>query len=336
MTAAPAMTADQVARLAPVAGVHQPEPSLTVLTASQVCALPDPPKSDELLGSLVVRGYRIVVGGHSGEGKTTAVKAIVAAVAHGSDFLDWKGTQGRVLFVDLEQGLKTVKRRLREAGLHEAENVDYIRVPDGLSLDRYEGRTLELEAILAAGDYSLVVLDPLYKAHTGDSNDERQAVDLMRRLDAWRETYRFALVLPVHCRKPGIGTKFTMHEFFGQSAYLRGAEVVLGIQRVRQGYSRLHFFKDRDGDLPIGEAWGLLFDRERGFQRDPDDEKPKQTAGEAIREMLEATPGMTAEAIAAETGYAERTVRKALREMGADGKRAGAQGEKQWTLEEGL
>ena len=54
---------------------------------------------------------------------------------------------------------------------------------------------------------------------------------------------------------------------------MRGAEVVLGLQRVRDGYAKLHFLKDRDGDLPIGAAWGLLFDREQGFRRDPNDGK---------------------------------------------------------------
>lgn len=91
----------------------------------------------------------------------------------------------------------------------------------------------------------------------------------MKRFDGWRERFRFALVLPVHCRKPLPGTKFSIHDLFGSSAYVRGAEVVLGLQRVSDGYAKLHFLKDRDGDLPIGARWGLLFDRQEGLRRDP-------------------------------------------------------------------
>jgi len=308
--------------------------ALEVLTARELCALPDPPGSEELLGPLLMRGNRLILGGHTGEGKTTMALAIVRAVALGDTFLDWRGPGERVLVIDAEQGLRTIKRRLREAGLDDSERVDYLRAPDGLSLDRDEGEIAAIEAQLAAGGYGLVLADPLYKLHTGDSNSEREAVDLMRRFDAWRERYRFALALPVHCRKPPMGARFSMHEFFGQSAYLRGAEVVVGLQRVRDGYSRLHFFKDRDGDLPIGAAWGLLFDRQRGFRRDPDDEKPKQTAAGLIRELLEAQPEMSVEALAAASGYAHRTVRKALGDLGAHGGRAGAQGEKQWALDD--
>jgi len=45
--------------------------------------------------------------------------------------------------------------------------------------------------------------------------------------------------------------KFSVHDLFGSSAYVRGAEVVLGLRRVSDGYAKLHFLKDRDGDLPI-------------------------------------------------------------------------------------
>jgi hypothetical protein len=309
---------DELAAIAANNG-RVPEPfSLDVLTAKALCELPDPPGSDELLGPVLMRGNRLVIGAHTGEGKTTATLALVRAVVLEETFLDWTGAGGRALVIDAEQGLKTIKRRLREAGLEDCERVDYVRVPDGLSLDSDERHVAAVEEQLAAGAYSLVAADPLYKLHAGDSNAEREAVDLMRRFDAWRERYRFAFVLPVHCRKPPIGAKFSMHEFFGSSAYLRGAEVVLGLQRVRDGYSRLHFFKDRDGDLPVGAAWGLLFDRESGYRRDPEDEHPKETTSDQVRELLEGQPGMTTAQLVEETGKADRTVRKALKEIGAD------------------
>jgi hypothetical protein len=308
--------------------------ALDVVSARELCALPDPPQSDELLGPMLVRGGRLVLGGGTGEGKPTLALALVRAVALRREFLQWEGGGGRALVIDAEQGLKTVKRRLREAGLDGSELVDYVRVPDGLSLDSDPAHIAAVEAQLEEGGYSVVLADPLYKLHTGDSNAEREAVDLMRRFDGWRERLRFALMLPVHIRKPPAGAKFTLHEFFGSSAYLRGAEVIVGLQRVRVGYARLHFFKDRDGDLPVGERWGLLFDREQGYRRDPDDEKPQQNATGRVRELLEAQPGMTQRQLIEATRYAERTVRKALRELDATNKRAGSNGERLFELPE--
>jgi hypothetical protein len=305
---------------------------LHIVTARELCALPDPPDSDELLGPLVVRGARQVIGGHTGEGKTTLAIALIGAIALERDFLGFTGRGGRALVIDAEQGLKTVKRRLAEAGLEDTDRIDYLRTPDGLSLDRDAAQIAEVERVLATGRYASVLADPLYKLHSGDSNDERQAVDLMRRFDAWREQYRFALTMPVHCRKPPVGAKFSMHEFFGSSAYLRGAEVVLGLQRLSDGYGRLHFFKDRDGDLPVGDSWGLFFSREEGFRRDPDDGKPKLSATERIAELLREQPEITKQQIQELTGYAERTVRDALGDLGATKRRPGPTAQELWTL----
>jgi len=298
---------------------------LEVLTARELCALPDPPRSDELLGPAVVRGYRTVLGGHTGEGKTSLALAFLRAILLGEDFLGWSGAGGglRALVLDAEQGLRTIKRRLREAGLYESDELDYVRVPDGLALDSDQRHVAEVARVLAVGGYDVVLADPLYKLHRGDSNAEREAVDLMRRFDAWRAEYGFALLLPAHCRKPKPDTRFSIHDLFGSSGYTRGPEVVLGLQRLRDGYSRLHFLKDRDGDLPIGESWGLLFDREQGFRRDPDNGKRKPTTAEHVRELLEQEPWLTKDQLAEATGKAERTVEAALRELRAFHKRRG-------------
>jgi AAA domain/Toprim-like len=320
----------------------EPEPNdghveLRVLSARDLCALPDPP-GEELLGELLGGGRRIVLGADTGAGKTTLVMGATKAVAEGGSFLGWsaKRARARVLVLDAEQSLRTIKRRLHESGLDESLDVDFVRAPDGLSLDTDNKQVAALEAVLEAGAYDLVIADPLYKLHAGDSNAEREAVDLMRRFDAWRERFGFALLLVVHTRKPPPGAKFTMNEFFGSSAYLRGADVVIGLRRVGPGYSRVYFFKDRDGDLPVGESWGLLFDRESGFRRDPNDGKAKPTAKDRVHDLLEERD-MTIQELVAETGYSDRTIRDAVKalksELGAVAS-SGPHNEQLWTLPE--
>lgn len=293
-------------------------------SASDLCATPDAERTDELLGGLVVKRYRTLIGGHTGEGKTTTALAMVRAIVVGAEFLEYQGAgSARALVLDAEQGEKSLKRRLREAHLDDCDQVDVIRVPDGLALNADPRHVAELERVLTAGQYDVVIADPLYKLHTGDSNAEREAVDLMRRFDAWRDQLGFALLLPLHCRKPIPGLKFSIHDLFGSSAYVRGAEVVLGLQRMRDGYSRLHYLKDRDGDLPIGATWGLLFDREQGFRRDPDDGKQKPTVAELVHDLLEQTPWMTKDQLIEATDASKSTVEKALKGIDAISERRG-------------
>ncbi|MGH2450900.1 MAG: AAA family ATPase [Candidatus Limnocylindria bacterium] len=266
---------------------------LAVRTAREVCALPEPPDSDRLLGPLVVKGCRTIIGAGTGEGKTTFCMALIAAVAEGRELLAWQGRRGRVLVLDLEQGLRSVKHRLREAGLEDSEAVDYALIPEGLALDRNAQHIAEVERILEEGNYDVVALDPHYKAHVGDANAEQETKALMRLLDGWRARYGFALLLPAHTRKipaeqGSKPRKLTIHDIFGSSALVRGAEVVVGLQLVRPGFSRLYFFKDRDGDdeLPVaGDPWGLLFNREEGYRRDPNETAPPRDLEAELREF---------------------------------------------------
>ena len=54
----------------------------------------------------------------------------------------------RVLVIDAEQGLRTVKRRLRETGLDMSGSVDYLRVPDGNQLDQDDDEAEAVERVL--------------------------------------------------------------------------------------------------------------------------------------------------------------------------------------------
>lgn len=288
-----------------------------VLTAREMCALPDQPGSDELLGPVLMRAQRTIIGGHTGEGKTTYALQLTRARSQ-RDVSRLAGA-----------GRPRARSR-RRAGLAQRQ----------AALARSAARQLRRRRLCARPRRALARHRPApHRRRRGGARGRqlrgrrrrpalqaapgrlerraREAVDLMRRFDGWRERHRFALVLPVHCRKPVPGTKFSIHDLFGSSAYVRGAEVVLGLQRVSDGYAKLHFLKDRDGDLPIGAAWGLLFDREDGFRRDPKDGAPRETALDKVRDALAADPTLTPKQLEQATGYAERTVRNSLKTLRA-------------------
>jgi hypothetical protein len=248
-------------------------------------ALPEPDGDASLLGQYVMRAARTIIGGASGHGKTTMAVAMVAAIVTGQELLGETGAgTGPVMIVDLEQGLRSVKRTLREAGLDAREDVYIVRAPDGLTLDAEDELDLaELERLIAAIRPAVVILDPYYKAHRVEANEERPTVDLMRRLDALRERYGFALLLPAHVRKDQFGSngvrKLTLDDIAGSGAITRGAEVVLGVERLAHGFARLRVLKDRDGDLAVGEAISLTYSKDGGF-RVKDEPDPEARARE--------------------------------------------------------
>lgn len=283
---------------------------------------------EELCGPILRRGQRLVVAGATGDGKTTFVAHLLGAFARAQDFLGWRGTGGRVLIVDAEQSVSDIQRLLTETSLTDCAEVEYLLVPDGMALDADERERNELELLIQLGRYDVVVSDPLYKLHRGDSSDERQAVDLMRIFDRWRVDYGFVHVLLAHTRKPPAGVPFTINEIFGSTAYVRGAEVVLGLQLVSEGFSRLHFLKDRSGGLPVRSKWDLTYSRGEGFQR----AAGRRSTASELPGLLAAEPWtFTADDLARELRVSRRTVDRALAEIGARSQTV-RDGRKVWAL----
>jgi hypothetical protein len=286
------------------------------ISAAEFCSQDFDDSSEELLGPLVVRGHRTIIAGPTGEGKTTFTYQALHAISAGEPFLDWQGCgECRILIIDLEQSKRSLGKTLRERGLDTQRDVYLFRSADGLALDKDADDIAGVESMLRRGGYDVVVVDPLYKMHTGDSNEERAAVDLMRRLDAWREEYAFALILASHCRKPTGHFSPTTNEVFGSSAFTRGAEVVVYLRMVRPGVSRLHFLKDRDGELEGGKPWKLSFNRENGFERDAAIEVPKLV--EQVAAALRERPGQTKSELQETVGGSISSIEKALRTLGA-------------------
>jgi hypothetical protein len=270
-----------------------PPAELEALTARATMALPEPADDVMLAGPLVTRGGRTIIVADTGHGKTTLAVQIGAAILTGADVLGYSGAgAGPLMIVDLEQGLRSVKRTLSEAGLADRDDVLVVRAPDGLALDD-DGASnrAELDRLVYQHRPAVLLLDPFYKAHRGDSNDERSVVDLMRNLDALRAHYGFALILPAHPRKDPASSparKLTLHDVAGSGAVTRGAEVVLGLERLSHGYARLRILKDRDGDLEVGDEWPLIFTRGEGFRLDP---KEQESAELLEQRILATAPG---------------------------------------------
>src|SRR5206468_12154169 len=131
----------------------------------EIIGLPDPIEHD-LLGPYVRRGARTIVVADTGHGKTSLVAQFIAAILTGGEALGYEAAQpaGRpALIVDLEQGLRTIKRLLRETGLDERDDLLYVTCPDGLALDTKADHLDELHRIVEAHWPAVVALDPFYK-----------------------------------------------------------------------------------------------------------------------------------------------------------------------------
>lgn len=301
-----------------------------MLTARAMAARPAPDRALQVVGPLIQRGMRTVIGAQTGEGKTTLALQAIRCLVERTAWLDpaWVPPRpGRALIVDLEQGEETLKQRLREAHLDETDSVDVLWQPAGLALDSDPADQALLHDTIRDGNYDLVLVDPLYQMHRGDANSERAAADLMRIVDGWARDYNCALVIPMHARKPHpeAKNKMTIHDIAGNGSWLRNAEFVFGLQMMSSGASRITFFKDRIGNGPaIMSQWWLSFDRASGFDRSHLEDR--QQIRRTLAEMLDRDEGATREELIAagadaETDAAVNSLRRILHRAHQNGDR---------------
>jgi len=298
--------------------------TLAPVSLKQISEMPDPGYK-ELLGPLVYRGLRTLVGAATGEGKTTLVMWMLRAIVNGEGFLGYKrigpddeGNRPKVLVIDAEQSVPDIQRLAKETGMEQSEDIMYVHVPDGLHLGDSSNDAIELERIIEQMRPDVVVVDPAYKVASIDSNSEREVVDLMRLFDRWRAEYGFAFIMPVHTRKgdkKNPGGQPTLDDIFGSGAFSRGAEVILGLRMGEPGYSRMYVWKHRPGGLDKNTHFDMTFDRDTGYSII--EKETVQTVQQIIESALARRPeGMTAETLADETGKSVKQVRKAASQSG--------------------
>ncbi len=306
----------ELANEAQLLGQDETKVGWTPVSADQFLQLPEPESGHELLGPLVLRGGRTIIGGDSGHGKTTLAYAMIGAIVSGGELLGHTGVGlGPALIIDLEQGVRSIKRGLREAEL--GPDTFVLNLPDGLALDQNPQELELLEDTIRTLQPTVISLDPYYKAHRGDANEERAVTDLMRNLDRLRTDYMFALLLPAHVRKDVQGggvRKLTLADIAGSGAISRGAEIVLGLERLSHGQARLRYLKDREGDLPVGDAVDLEYSHEDGFTIK---EGASSESIEGSIMAVEASGWMTVKEWTAEVGFRERETKRVLERLAA-------------------
>ena len=272
---------------------------ICVYSAAALAALELPQPATPVVGPWVRKAMITLLAGMTGHGKTTLIAQLVKVAADGGEFLGETVAGGnQVLVLDLEQHLASIQRVIEEAGLTESTLVDYAPVPEGLAIDRRTEQYAAVEQLFASKPYDVVVIDPFYKLHMADSNDEAEARVLVAHLRRWISTYGFAMVTATHCRKLAAGRNaIGLDDLYGSSLFTRDPEIILGLQR-HGDLSKLHVFKSREPGLTAGQTVELLFSRSRGYWLKPTVDPEERAA--RLREIaafavawIEASPGQS-------------------------------------------
>ena len=106
--------------------------------------------------------------------------------------------QGRVLYIQFELGAEVLQARFKSTGF-DYDNV-YVGTHFSLKLDKTAGQKY-LEQAIDAIEPNVLILDPLYKAITGDENESSDMAKVCDYLDSLIEAFGISILVIHHSGK---------------------------------------------------------------------------------------------------------------------------------------
>lgn len=195
-------------------------------------------KPDELVEGLIHQGTKAVLASGSKVGKTWILLDLALSVASGTPFLRWSTTAGRVLFLNFE--IQRVFVRTRLATLMRRRN---IKNADNLDIWNLRGKTTDFDALVANiieatkdKNYALIVLDPIYKAMVGKSENMAGGVGaLCNQLERLAEATGAAIVFAHHFTKGNGKKKAAIDRMSGSGVFARDADTIITLTEHNVG-----------------------------------------------------------------------------------------------------
>jgi hypothetical protein len=182
---------------------HGALPPVMTWEGLQTRATPKPP---ELIAGVLHKGRRMILAGGSKSFKSWVLLDMAVAIATGTPWWGMATTQGKVLYVNFELPEWGLRDRLFEIAKARAEPNEEPKPSGGLEIWDLDGYGADIDALLPhfearllRGQYSLVILDPIYVClGERDENSNGDVTQLMNRL-AWL------------ARRTGAGVAFGHH-----------------------------------------------------------------------------------------------------------------------------
>lgn len=184
-----------------------------------------------LIDGVLRQGHKMLIAGPSKAGKSFLQIEMCIAIAEGREWLGWKCTQGRVMYVNLELDRASCLHRFRDVYQSLGYKPDNLRNIDIWNL-RGKSRPMDKLAPMlirraAKKNYIAIVIDPIYKVITGDENSADQMANFCNQFDKVCTELGVAVIYCHHHSKGGQGGKKAMDRASGSGVFARDPDAML-------------------------------------------------------------------------------------------------------------
>lgn len=201
-----------------------------ILSAASICAkrTPVPP---EVISSVLHLGGKMAFGGGSKSFKTWTLLEMAICVATGRSWLGkFPTTKGTAIFLNFELPQWAMEDRIRQIC-----SAMKVVVPDNLFAWNLRGYATdaaiilpEIQRRLTGTQYTLLVLDPLYKLlGSRDENASRDMADLMNQIEKLAVELGPAIAFGSHYSKGNQASKNPMDRMSGSGVFARDPDTIV-------------------------------------------------------------------------------------------------------------
>lgn len=192
-----------------------------------------PELAEPLIAGVLRKGHKMLLSGPSKAGKSFSLIELCIAIAEGKDWMGFRCTQGRVLYVNLELDSASCLHRFKDvygALGYKPDNIANIDIwnlrgkskPMDKLAPSLIRRALKTRPIA-------VIIDPIYKVITGDENSADQMAQFCNQFDKICNELGCAVIYCHHHSKGSQGQKRSMDRMSGSGVFARDPDALLDL-----------------------------------------------------------------------------------------------------------
>lgn len=203
----------------------------------------------ELIQGVLRQGHKMLIAGPSKAGKSFLLINLVLSIANGKEWLGFKCTQGKVLYVNLELDGRSAKQRFVD--ICNALGYDHQNITN-VDIWNLRGKTSPMDKLAPKlirrakdANYIAIVIDPIYKVLTGDENNAHDMADFVNQFDRIATELDCAVIYAHHHSKGAQGGKSSIDRSSGSGVFARDPDAILDLIQLPINEARYDALENR-------------------------------------------------------------------------------------------
>ena len=193
-----------------------------------------PPLAPEIIQGVLRKGHKMLIAGASKAGKSFLLIELALSIVNGTEWLGFKCTKGKVLYINLEVDKNSFLKRIddvqKELGFDKAFGLDIWNLRgQNVSIDKLAPRLIRRAR---SKNYDVIIFDPLYKINEGDENNATEMAKFFNHLDYVCVQLQTSIICCHHHSKGAQGGKFSMDRASGSGVFARDPDALLDMIRI--------------------------------------------------------------------------------------------------------